>query len=95
MSGIIDIRVVTEAPFKLAIAAGVIFFALAHWHMPASLSSLFARLPLFSSLNVFTQIEVIKALLVALVTFFVLRWKKSWILNAVSADAPPQPSSSK
>ena len=89
MSGIIDIRVVTEAPFKLAILSGFVFFALSHWHMPVALSSLFSRLPLLSSLNIFTQIEVIKALLVSIVIYFVLKWKKGWILSAVSADAPP------
>lgn len=89
MSGIIDIRVVTEAPFKLAIASGVIFFALAHWHMPGSFSALFARLPLLSSLNPFTQIEVLKALIVALTVWFILTYKKRWALAALQAEAPP------
>ncbi|KAK9827223.1 hypothetical protein WJX74_010819 [Apatococcus lobatus] len=89
MSGIIDIRVVTEAPFKLALAAGVVFFALAHWHMPGSFSSLFSRLPLLGSLNPFTQVEVLKALLVALVVWFVLTYKKRWALAALQVEAPP------
>lgn len=89
MSGIIDIRVVTEAPARLALVAGVIFFALAHWHMPNSFSSMFSSLPLLSSLSVFTQIEVLKSVIVTCIVWFILRWKKSWILNAVSADAPP------
>ena len=89
MSGIIDIRVVTEAPFKLALASGIVFFALASWHMPNSFSTLFSRLPLISSVGLFTQIELLKSVIVALLVWFLLRYKKSWVLSAVSAEAPP------
>ncbi|KAK9816138.1 hypothetical protein WJX74_007159 [Apatococcus lobatus] len=89
MSGIIDIRVVTEAPFKLAVGAGVMFFVLAHWQMPGSFSSLFARVPLLSSLNPFTQVEVIKSLVLAAIVWFVLRYKKKWALAALQVDAVP------
>ncbi len=89
MSGIIDIRVVTEAPFKLAVGGGLVFFLLAHWQMPGAFSSLFARLPLLSSLNPFTQVEVVKSLIVALLVWFVLRYKKKWALAALQVDAVP------
>ncbi len=88
MSGIIDIRVVTEAPVKLGMGAAVLFFVLAHWHMPITFSSLFSRLPLMSSLNPFTQIEILKSLVVGLLVFFVLRYKKKWALAALQAEAP-------
>ena len=89
MSGIIDIRVVTEAPFKLAVGAGLLFFVLAHWQMPGSFSSLFGRVPLLSSLNPFTQVEVIKSLILALIVWFVLRYKRKWALAALQVDAAP------
>lgn len=89
MSGIIDIRVITEAPVKLAAVAGIVFFCLSHWHMPVSFSGVFNMLPGFRSLNPFTQIEVIKSLIVALIVWFVLRYKRKWALDAIQVDAPP------
>lgn len=89
MSGIIDIRVITEAPVKLAAVAGIVFFCLSHWHMPGLFSGMFNTLPGFGSLNPFTQIEVIKSLIVALVVWFVLRYKRKWALDAIQVDAPP------
>lgn len=92
MAGIIDIRVITEAPVKLALAAAVVFFAIAHWRMPVAFTSLFYSLPGFSSLNPFTQIEVLKSVIVAALVWFILKYKRKWALDAVRADAPPAPS---
>lgn len=88
MSGIIDIRVITEAPVKLALVSGLVFFVITHWHMPVAFSSMFNVLPGFGGLNPFTQIEVLKSAIVACVVWFILKYKRKWALDAVQADTP-------
>lgn len=94
MSGIIDIRVITEAPVKLGLVSALVFFCLTHWHMPAAFSSLFNVVPGFRGLNPFLQIEILKSAIVGLVVWFVLRYKRKWALDAIQVEAPPTTASS-
>lgn len=85
MSGIIDIRVITESPCRLALLSAAGFFLLSSWNVPASILH---TLPGMGSLGPVRQANLFKALLVAAVVWFLLRYKRSWVLEAVSAGTP-------
>lgn len=88
MSGIIDIRVITESPWKVSLLVGGAFFAMSSWNVPASI--LFA-LPGSAMMGAVRQAAVFKALLVAALAFFVLKYKRTWVLDAVSSGAALPP----
>ncbi|RYZ32715.1 MAG: hypothetical protein EOP01_00315 [Propionibacteriaceae bacterium] len=87
-SGIIDIRVITESPLKLSLLSGGLYFALASWSVPASVTY---ALPGLDRLGIVTRADALKAVLVAALVWFVLRYKRGWVLEAVKPDAPPRP----
>lgn len=89
-SGIIDIRVITESPVKLSLLSGALYFALSSWNVPASITY---ALPGLDRLGILTRANALKAVLVAVLVWFVLRYKRSWVLEAVKPDAPPKPTS--
>ena len=89
MSGIIDIRVITESPWKLSLLMGGAFFAMSAWQVPASIMYM---LPGASRLGLHAQAALLKALLVAALVWFVLSYKRGWVLDAVSSGAALPPS---
>lgn len=89
MSGIIDIRVITESPWKLSLMTGLAFFVLSSWNVPASI---IYALPGAGTLGPIRQSALLKALLVAVLMWFVLKYKRGWVLDAVSTGATLSPS---